>query len=76
MTLPIVFSLFKIDKYALQVSITKLKSLVGVKAPKCIFSSHYKSELLLFGITALQLCLGPYVLNGLIIKIGVLKLCQ
>ena len=76
MTLPIVFSLFKIDRYALQVSITKFKSLVGVKAPKCIFSFPVQIWVIIVGITALQLCLGPYVLNGLIIEMGVLKLCQ
>ena len=73
-TLPIVKSLLATALKALQVSVTKLKSLVGVSKPN--FNSFFPDKIweIIVGMTALELCLGPYVLNGLIIVTGVPKL--
>ena len=46
-------------KKAAQVSSTKLKSLVGLKEPNLISFSPWAICVIIVGITALELCLGP-----------------
>ena len=54
-----VLSLLETAKKALQVSKTKLKSLVGVVAPNLILLFPAAIWEIIVGITALALCLGP-----------------
>ena len=49
---------------------------MGYIEPRLISLFPEAIWVIIVGITALQLCLGPYVLNGLIIDIGVLNECQ
>ena len=73
-TTPIVLSCSEILINPLAVSLTKLKSLVGVSEPSLICSYPAKSCVIIVGMTALADCLGPYVLKGLTIVTGKLKL--
>ena len=58
-TLPIDSELSAMDKYAEQVSSTKLKSRVGVIEPNLIILLPEAIWVIIVGITALALCLGP-----------------
>ena len=58
-TFPIVLELSEIARKAEQVSSTKLKSLVGDKEPSFNFFLPDAICVIIVGITALELCLGP-----------------
>ena len=69
-TSPILFLVEATDRNPDTVSSTKQKSLVGLRDPNLIVWLPDNNWVIIVGMIALDDCLGPYVLKGLIVDTG------